>query len=198
MGYPILFENITKKYKKGKEKIVALDNLNLKLQSGIFGFLGRNGAGKTTAIKLLLGLIKPNSGNISIFGKPPDSVKVKKMIGYLPEVSYLDKEFTPYELLLFLGKFYNIEKKTLREKINTHLEKFDLYQYKNTKLKNFSKGMLQKVSIIQAVLPDPELLILDEPTSGLDPISQYEIREFIKGFAKNNKTVFLSSHFLDE
>ncbi len=198
MDYTISFENVTKKYKKNRDSILALNNLNLKIEPGIFGYLGRNGAGKTTSIKLLLGLIKPTSGKITVFGESPDSVSVKKRIGYLPEVSYLDKEFTPFELLYFLDGFFGINKNVLKKKIDMYLEKFDLMQYRNVKIKNFSKGMMQKISIIQAVLPDPDLLILDEPTSGLDPISQYEIRQFIKEFGRGNRTVFLSSHFLDE
>ncbi len=192
-------KNLTKIYKKGRKKIRALHNLNLSVDEGtIFGFLGRNGAGKTTAIKLFLGLLRPTSGNISILGKNPDNIDIKNQIGYLPEISYLDKDFTAWELLKFFGNFFKIERKVVEERIDDLLSQFGLLTFKDTKIGDFSKGMLQKIAIIQALLHQPKLLILDEPTEGLDPISQHEIREFVKNEKKKGNTIFLSSHYLDE
>ncbi len=191
--------SLVKTYKKNGQKITALKGLNLSVEEGnIVGFLGRNGAGKSTAIKLFLGLLKPDSGEIRIFDKNPDDASVRKYIGYLPEVSYLDADFSAFEILHFFGAFFTRDKKELKTRIDELLNDFGLYTFKDMKLSTFSKGMLQKVAIIQAVLHCPRLLILDEPTAGLDPISQDEIRRFVRKEKTKGNTIFLSSHYLDE
>ena len=192
-------KELTKVYKSRKRRVEALKNLNLKVKKGsVFGFLGRNGAGKTTAIKLLLGLLHPTSGSVEILGETPSCVKIKTKIGYLPEISYLEKDFSGYRLLKFLGSFYGLEKDELEERIENLLSKFGLLTYRDMDISEYSKGMMQKLSIIQAVIHRPELLILDEPTSGLDPISQKEIRDFVKEQKERGNTILISSHILDE
>ncbi|MCK5398645.1 ABC transporter ATP-binding protein [bacterium] len=195
----IELKNVTKIYKKNGKKITGLNNVTFSVKRGmVFGLLGRNGAGKTTAIKLLLGLLHPNKGELFVLGRPPSDVKAKQKVGYLPETSYLDREFTAKETLLFYGRFFKIDKAVLLKRIDELLSMFGILGYKDTPISAFSKGMAQKVAIIQALLHSPELLILDEPTSGLDPISQREIRDFVRNEKDKGKTILLSTHFLDE
>lgn len=190
---PIVINDLTKKYKN----ITALNGINLKINQGeIFGFLGPNGAGKTTTMKILLGLLKPTAGSTQIFGVDSTDLtnKIRKKIGVVFEENNLYKHLTGQENLEFFASLYNVP----AEKINQLLDFFELDQARDLQLKNYSKGMKQRLLIARAIIASPDLLILDEPTSGLDPASIEIIHQAIGQFKKENKTVFLSSHFMEE
>ncbi len=194
----IKLENLTRNFKVGfggLKKLRALDSLNLEIFSGeIFGLLGPNGSGKTTTIKLILGLLKPTAGKITVFGKSPTDTKIKKKIGYLPESPYFYDYLTAYEFLSFCAQILDAEEK----KIDELLSLVGMSEAKNTQLGKFSRGMLQRIGIAQALLGDPELVILDEPMGGLDPIGRKEMRDIIINLRHKGKTVFFSSHILSD
>ncbi len=195
--------DLTKIYKIRRflktEKVLALDRLNLEVKKGnIYGFLGPNGAGKTTTIKLILGLTPQTAGEVFVLGKDPRDVATKAKIGYLPEIAYYEKYLRIDEILSYYAGLYKMDSKYAKERIDYVLEIVGLSLFRKRFLHEYSKGMLQRVGLAQALLNDPDLLILDEPTSGLDPIAQIEIRDIIKDLAVEGKTIFLSSHFLSE
>ncbi len=192
-SHPIVIDNLKKEYKN----ITALNGINLKVKQGeIFGFLGPNGAGKTTTMKILLGLLKPSSGSTQVFKVNSTELtnNIRKKIGVVFEENNLYKHLTGQENLEFFSSLYN----TAPEKINQLLDFFDLNEARDLYVKNYSKGMKQRLLIARAIIADPDLLILDEPTSGLDPASIEIIHQAIEQFKKENKTVFLSSHFMEE
>ena len=177
----------------------AVNDLTLNVEKGeIYGFLGPNGAGKTTTILMLLGIMKPTKGEISLFGRPlyGDYFNIKKKIGVVSEKQYLYKEMTPFEYLDFFADFYRV--KNRKKRIKELLEWVDLSEVQDKKLKQFSRGMQQKVGIARAIIHNPEILILDEPISGLDPIGIKEVRDMIEEQKRLGKTVFISSHLLSE
>ncbi len=193
----IKISNLVKIYKGSKRK--AIDGLNLSIKKGeIFGFLGPNGAGKTTTIKLLLGFLNPTKGKISVLGYPPYTFEAREKIGYLPETADYYWFLTPRKILKFYGICSNLSGKKLEKRIDELLELVKLKEFENELIKNFSKGMKQRVGIAQSLINNPELLIFDEPASGLDPIGRREIRELIKTCASQGKTIFFSSHELGE
>ena len=192
-------KNLTVVYEKGRREKKALDSLDLAVKEGeIFGFLGPNGAGKTTAIKTLLGLLLPTKGNVTLFQKNPHSPTSRQLVGYMPETANYYWYLTPKELLSFYGQLFNIDRKTLSERMNTLLDLVGLAGRKNALMKTFSKGMLQKVSFAQSLINDPNLLILDEPTTGLDPIAKMNMRDTLLKLRDKGKTIFFSSHELSE
>jgi len=189
--------SITYKTKKYQKK--ALRQLSLKISPGeVFGFLGPNGAGKTTTIKAILGLIYPEEGQISIFSKPSHLPSIRKRLGYMPEIANYYWYLTPTELLLMYAGFFGISKATAVKKIDELFEIVDLKNERSILMKNFSKGMMQKVSLAQALINDPDLLILDEPTGGLDPVARIKVRRLIADLKSKGKTIFFSSHELSE
>ena len=195
----IEIKNLTVIYKDGRLLNRALDNLSLDVYKGeIFGFLGPNGAGKTTTIKALLGFIYPDSGQISLFKENHKSLLIRKKIGFMPEIANYYWYLTPVEMLKMYGELFYMDKRKVDERIEELLSLVELEQAKNILMKNFSKGMMQKVSFAQALINDPELLILDEPTGGLDPISRMTMRDTIKRLRDKGKTIFFSSHELSE
>jgi len=201
MESAIKIEGLTKEYlnKTTGQKVRAVDDLHLEVYRGeIFGFLGPNGAGKTTTIKMLLGLIFPTKGDAWIFGKPIGDVSVKKVIAYLPESPYFYEYLTGRQVLDFYARLFGIPASERKKKVDTLLEVVGLSRDGDKTLRNYSKGMLQRIGIAQALLNDPELLFLDEPTSGLDPMARIEIRDLIIRLKQQGKTVFLSSHQLLE
>jgi ABC-2 type transport system ATP-binding protein len=199
----ILTKNLKKVYLPrsihGKKPILALDNLNLEVESGeIYGFIGPNGAGKTTAIKILIGLLPPNGGEAFIFGGKAGSLKARGQLGYLSEISYYYPFMEAGELLDYYGQLFGMEKKLRRRRIDEVISQVNLKAWKNQRISDFSKGMLQRFGIAQALISKPPLLILDEPTSGLDPIGQKEIKEIILNLKSEGLTIFFSSHKLTE
>ena len=195
-------ENLTKEFKGGlftRRTVKALDSLNLQVESGeIFGYLGPNGAGKTTTFKLLLGLIFPTSGTASIFGENIKEVGFKKRVGFLPEQPYFYDHLTGEEFLEFYAQLFRIDKKTRKQKVHSLLEAVGLKESASMQLRKFSRGMLQRIGIAQALVNDPELVILDEPLSGLDPFGRKEIRDIILHLKDEGRTVIFSSHVLSD
>ena len=192
---------LTKVYSSsfGKRKVQALTGLDLTVSAGtIFGFLGPNGAGKTTLIKLLLGITFPTSGSARILGEDISGYKIKSRIGYLPENHKYPPYLTGGEVLDFFGKLSGMEGDLLKKKTDELLELVNLSQWKKTKVKNYSKGMMQRLGLAQALLNDPELIFLDEPTDGVDPIGRKDIRDILTELKSRSKTIFLNSHLLSE
>ena len=199
MDVVIQTRNLTKTYRSflGRTEVKALEDLSLEIPRGeIFGILGPNGSGKTTTIKILLGLLFPTSGSAHILGKPATDVAVKAKIGFLPEESYLYKFLNADETLDFFGRLFHLDRKTRKKRADELIEQFGLEHARKRRLKEYSKGMIRRVSFAQALINDPELVILDEPTSGLDPISSRQMKDLILDLKRKGKTIFLSSHLL--
>ena len=199
----IEIKNLTKIYIKKRllknKKFLAVDNLSFNVAEGeIFGFLGPNGSGKTTTIKTLLGLLYPSAGECFIFGEKVPSLASLSKIGYLPEIPYLYKYLTAKEILSLYGSVSGVPETVLVKRINEVLETVKLKTEKDTRLGEFSKGMLQRVGVAQAIIHQPQLLILDEPFTGLDPIGLKDMRDVILKLKAEGKTVFFSSHIISE
>lgn len=193
--------NLTKVYRDfwGRRKKVALNALDLKIEKGeIFGLLGPNGSGKTTTIKLLLGLLFPTGGDAFVFGEPAAKVEKNERIGYLPEESYLYRFLNAEETLDFYGRLFDIPPETRRKRAAELIEMVGLGADKKRILKEYSKGMRQRIGLAQALINDPELVILDEPTSGLDPLGTRWMKDLILDLRKQGKTVLMCSHRLDD
>jgi ABC-2 type transport system ATP-binding protein len=177
----------------------SLDNLSLQVEDGeIFGFLGPNGAGKTTTLKLLTGLIFPTSGTARVRGRSIDDTAMHSEIGYLPEQPYFYDYLTARELLDYYARFSNFTATERRERVGRLLERVGLASTANFQLRKYSKGMLQRVGIAQAILHDPQVIFLDEPMSGLDPVGRHEVRDIILDLRKQGRTVFFSTHILSD
>lgn len=192
---------LTKDFKKffSFQKNRALDHLDLTVPSGcVFGFLGLNGAGKTTTIKLLLGLAYPTEGEGSVLGRPLGDIKAKEKIGFLPEEAYFQRHLTAVEFLNFCARTLHMDDKLRKSRVEEMLALVSMTEKANTKLMNFSKGMLQRVGVAQALLNDPDLIIFDEPLTGLDPMGRSELKDIMKGLKERGKTVFFSSHILSD
>ena len=200
MSAAIKIENLTKIYKLSKRREVAgLLNFNLLVEEGeIFGLLGPNGSGKTTVLKLILGLLFPTKGTVEIFGRRMGDVEVKRDIGFLPENPYYYEYLTGAELLDFYGDIFDLPGNVKRKRSQELLSMVGLAKVKDVALRNYSKGMLERIGLASALLNDPKLLILDEPTTGLDPIGGRETRDLLLRLKEEGKTIFLSSHFLSE
>jgi len=201
MALALVIEKLHKSFSIGfiPKKSKILKGISLKVESGeIFGYLGPNGAGKTTTLKCLLGIIFPEKGKMEIFGHPSLSVKAKEKIGYLPENPYFYDHLTASELLYFYSRFHPLSKLKIEEKIDALLGLVGLEKASHLRLRKFSRGMLQRIGIAQALLNDPSLVLLDEPLGGLDPLGRKEIRDIIMRLREEGKTVFLSSHILQD
>jgi len=197
----IKIENLSKSYSslKRKNNVLALDNVSLSVERGkIFGLLGQNGAGKTTLVKILLGLTHPTEGRFSLFGDSTNNYKNKKRIGYLPENHRFPNFLTAYQVLYYLGLLSELNYDGLKRKIYESLELVGLKGVEKKKVKTFSKGMMQRLGIAQAIIHNPDLIFLDEPTDGIDPIGRKEIRDILVRLKNENKTIFLNSHILSE
>jgi ABC-2 type transport system ATP-binding protein len=178
---------------------VAVRGLSLEVRRGeIFGFLGPNGAGKSTSIKMLLGLVKPSSGEARILGEPFSSVEVRRKVGFLPEGFRFYDWLTASELLALHGRLCELDPAQLRDRVPAYLELVGLTPHRDSRLRGFSKGMLQRIGLAQALIHEPELIFLDEPTSGLDPMGRLLVRDIIREQRKRGATVFLNSHLLSE
>jgi ABC-2 type transport system ATP-binding protein len=195
-------ENLTKDFLVGfwkKRPVRALDNLNLEVHEGeIFGFLGPNGAGKSTTLKILMNLLHSTSGEARILGRSVDSVSMHQKIGYLPENPYFYDYLTPEELLTYVGRLFGFRQPELSGKVDSLLENVGLAEARSVQLRKFSKGMVQRIGIAQAIINDPEVVFLDEPMSGLDPLGRMEVRRIITTLKAGGVTVFFSSHILPD
>jgi len=180
-----------------RPRVEAVKDLNLDIRPGeVFGLLGPNGSGKTTTIKMLLGLLYPTRGRISIFGRPPTEVSVKSRIGFLPEESYLYRFLVAHETLDFYGRLFRLPSRIRKDRSDRLLDMVGLSHEARRPIGEYSKGMARRIGLAQALINDPELLILDEPTSGLDPIGARQIKDVIRALGKKGKTILLSSHIL--
>lgn len=194
-------KNLSKSFKTDfwKKQVQALDNVSFDVVEGsIFGLIGHNGAGKTTLIKVLMGLIKPTSGQATIFGKDSTDSEARGNLGYLPESAYYYDYLRADEILRFYAGLFGLSRSVTDRRIDELLEMVGLSHRKDIRLRYFSKGMLQRIGIAQALINDPQLVVLDEPMSGLDPMGRKEVRDIILQLRKKGKTIIFSSHILSD
>jgi ABC-2 type transport system ATP-binding protein len=199
MSDAVHIEGLGKTYRLGlrMRKVVALENLDLKVAEGsIFGFVGPNGAGKSTTIKILVGLVTPTSGRAALFGQRVPDAESRRAVGYLPENPSFHEFLRPLEVLTLMGRLSGMSGPALRRRCEEVLALVGLDGAADLTIRKFSKGMVQRLGLAQAVLHDPPLLILDEPMSGLDPIGRAEVRDLIVGLGRRGKTIFFSTHIL--
>jgi ABC-2 type transport system ATP-binding protein len=200
--YAIEIQGLSKEYAVGfwkKQRRPALKPLTLNVEAGeTFGFLGPNGAGKTTTLKLLMGIIFPTAGSATILGKDLLDPEVKRKIGFLPEQPYFYDYLSAPELLDYYGQLSGVPVELRKQRIADLLGRVGLSDVGNKQLRKFSKGMLQRVGIAQAIIHDPEVVFLDEPMSGLDPVGRHEVRELIQSLKDQGKTIFFSTHILSD
>ncbi len=177
----------------------AVRGISLRIQQGeVFGFLGPNGAGKTTTIRMLMGLIKPDKGTVTILGNTVPSRMARSVVGFLPEAPYFYEYLSVTELLDLTGRIFGLSKKQRKKKNDELIELVGLGHARNTALRKYSKGMMQRAGIAQSLVNDPKLIVFDEPMSGLDPVGRREVREIIHRLRQENRTVFFSSHILND
>ena len=201
-GYAIRLQELTKDYAVGfwrPRPVRALEAVTLDVETGeVLGFLGPNGAGKTTTLKLLMQLISPTSGRAEILGRPAGDVEARRRLGYLPELPYFYDNLTADELLVYFGRLFGLSAPDARRRSGTLLDRVGLGAERRRQLRKYSKGMLQRVGIAQALVNDPEVVFLDEPMSGLDPVGRRDTRELIRELRNEGRTVFFSSHILSD
>jgi len=179
--------------------VVAVRDLNLRVEAGeVYGLLGPNGSGKSTTLKIILGLVSPTRGRSEIFGLASDRVASREAVGFLPESPYFPKYLTGAETLKFYGKLCGLRGSRLKHRVEELLALVGLTNARDRRLSGYSKGMLQRIGLAQALVHDPRLLILDEPTAGVDPAGAREIRDLILGLKQRGITVLLSSHLLEQ
>jgi len=195
-------ENLTKEYPFGflhLKKKTSLEGLNMRVEEGeVFGFIGPNGAGKSTTIKLLMGLIFPTAGSARILDRPIDDVGMHNDVGYLPEQPYFYDYLTAAELLDYFARIHDLPAADRNERVQKMLKRVGLETAGKIQLRKYSKGMLQRVGMAQAILHDPKVVILDEPMSGLDPVGRREVRDIILELKREGKTVMFSTHILSD
>ena len=195
MSSVITIDHVSKSYGECK----AVSDLTLSLNAGeILGFLGTNGAGKTTTIKMLLGFFPPDTGQISVFGQNPSDAHTRQRVGFMPETAYYYPYLNIYELLSFYGGLCGMPSALIRQRTEELIVATGLENAGTRLLKTYSKGMLQRAGIAQAILHDPDLLILDEPFTGLDPLARIQLRDLILDLKAKGKTILFSSHELSE
>jgi len=194
----IEFQHVSKSYNKGKVK--AVDDLKLTVVPGeIFGFLGPNGAGKTTTIKMVVGLLRPDSGSIKVNGLDVqiNGLRTKALTTYVPDYPAIYERLTGLEYLNFIGDVYGVRKSDRLERIEKWLEIFELGQAVGNPIQSYSHGMKQKIVLIAAILPAPEVMVLDEPMVGLDPRASHQLKEFMRQHCDAGKTLFFSTHIME-
>lgn len=195
-------KNLNKDYPSrnfAEKKITALSNFSFDVQdSEIFGLLGPNGAGKTTLIKIILGITFPTSGEVKVFDKDISDYTYKRKVGYLPENHKFPNYLTGEQTLHYFGKLSGLPANEVKKKTNEYLSLTGMEKWRKTKIKKYSKGMLQRLGLAQALLNNPEIIFLDEPTDGVDPIGRKEIRDLLKELKLRGRTIFLNSHLLSE
>ncbi len=198
----IVVENLTKTYRAnwpGRPPATVLSGLSFSVSRGeIYGFLGPNGAGKTTTLKILMGLTRPTSGKAEVLGRPAGDVEIRRHIGFLPESPYFYDYLTAEEFLRFYGHLAALSGAGLEKRVTGLLELVGLCEARTRQLRKFSKGMLQRIGLAQALIHDPEIVILDEPMSGLDPLGRKQVRDLILSLRDEGKTVFFSTHIIPD
>jgi ABC-2 type transport system ATP-binding protein len=199
MEYVLTTDSLTKRFGAAGGAIPALQGVSISVGAGeIYSLLGPNGAGKTTFIKCLLGIVFPTSGSGYILGQPLGSVTAKLKIGYLPENHRYPLHLTGEQVLRYFGKLSNVSGSILENRINETLGLVGMADWRGMKVRKYSKGMMQRLGLAQALINDPDLIILDEPTDGVDPVGRKEIRDVLSHLKANGKSVFLNSHLLSE
>jgi len=197
----ISIQNVTKVFPIPfrREKVVAVENLSLTVEPGqVYGLLGPNGSGKSTTMKIVLGLVSPSAGKTEIFGRESTRVESREQVGFLPENPYFYKFLTGFETLKFFGKLCGLKGKKLEDRSRELLALVRLEDAADRRIGGYSKGMLQRIGLAQALVQEPRLLVLDEPTAGVDPAGSREIRDLILGFKERGITVLLCSHLLEQ
>ena len=197
----VTVENLTKVFKSGlgKQAFVAVRDLSLTVQPGeVYGLIGPNGSGKSTTMKAILGLLSPTQGRTSIFGKPSTQVESRRDVGFLPENPYFYKHLNGMETLLFYGRLCSMSGRDLKDKAREMLVLTGLEDAADRRVSGYSKGMLQRLGLAQALLHQPRLIVLDEPTAGVDPAGSRKIRDLIMGFKERGITVLVTSHLLEQ
>jgi ABC-2 type transport system ATP-binding protein len=197
----VQIEGITKTFPVPlrRQRVMAVKNLSFSVQPGeVYGLLGPNGCGKSTTLKILLGLVTPNSGRALIFGQDSREYRSRRDVGFLPENPYFYKFLTAAETLAFYGKICGLSGKILATRIDELIELVGLRDARDRRVGGFSKGMLQRIGLAQALIQDPGLVVLDEPTAGVDPAGSHQIRDLILDLKKRGKTVLLTSHLLEQ
>ncbi|REJ90732.1 MAG: ABC transporter ATP-binding protein [Planctomycetota bacterium] len=195
----IQVRNLSKVYRDfwGRKKVQALNSLSLDVRKGeVFGLLGPNGSGKTTTLKLLLGLLFPTEGEVTVLGEPAHDVGKNERIGYLPEESYLYRFLNADETLDFYGKLFDMPAAQRKERRDALIKQVGLENARRRQLKEYSKGMTRRIGLAQALINNPELVLLDEPTSGLDPLGTRDMKDMILKLREEGKTVVMCSHLL--
>jgi ABC-2 type transport system ATP-binding protein len=202
LGEPLIrVQDLRKEFRLGlmMRRVLAVKGISFEVeQKSIFGFLGPNGAGKTTTIKMLTGLITPTGGRATIFGEPVPSPKAMKRVGFLPENPYVYPYLTPSEFVELCGRLSGLSGRALRDRTRTVLGQVGMLYAADRPVRRLSKGMLQRTGLAAALVADPELLILDEPMSGLDPVGRKEVRDVIVDERRNGRTIFFSTHILND
>jgi len=197
----VQIENISKTFPVPlrRQRVQAVKNLSLIVEPGqVYGLLGPNGCGKSTTLKILLGLVTPNSGRALVFGKDSREYRSRRDVGFLPENPYFHKFLTAAELLSFHGKICGLSGKKLTARIDELIDLVGLRDARDRRVGGFSKGMLQRIGLAQALVHDPGLVVLDEPTAGVDPAGSHQIRDLILDLKKRGKTILLTSHLLEQ
>ena len=199
--FAITIKDLCKEYQVGflRKRVRVLSDLSLNVGEGeVFGYLGPNGAGKTTTLKLLMDLLRPTSGEVRILGQPAGDVRTKQQVGFLPEQPNFYEYLTGRELLSFYGQLLGLRRSDRRERIATLARELRIDAALDLPLRKYSKGMLQRIGLAQALLNDPKLILLDEPMSGLDPIGRREVRDLLLRLKSEGRTVFFSSHIIPD
>ena len=197
------FNNVSKRYQSGDFwrpiKAQALQSVSFEVEAGeVFGLIGLNGAGKTTLMKAAVGLLRPDGGEVSLFGGSPHEVATKRRFGYMPELPYFPKYLSAWEVLLFYGRLHGLKGAGLKSRCEETLRLVGIWYAAKDPISRYSKGMQQRVGLAQTLIHRPELVFLDEPMSGLDPLGMKEMRDVIMGLRAEGKTVFFNSHVLLE
>lgn len=199
MEFALTTDSVTKRFGSGATAVHALQGVSISVNRGeIYSLLGPNGAGKTTFIKCLLGIVFPTSGSGYLLGHPLGATKAKERIGYLPESHRYPLHLTGEQALSYFGKLSGIDNPALANRIEESLRMVGMNDWRATKVRKYSKGMMQRIGLAQSLINDPDLIILDEPTDGVDPVGRKEIREVLVRLRNTGKTVFLNSHLLSE
>lgn len=201
MSTAVSIKNLTKVFPVPwkRERLVAVKDLSLDVQEGeVFGLLGPNGSGKSTTLKVLLGLVTPTSGSAQVFGYDSRDFPARREVGFLPENPYFYKFLTAAETVRFYGKLCGLSGRVLTDRVNELLALVGLEEARDRRVGTFSKGMLQRIGLAQAIVQDPRLVVLDEPTAGVDPAGSRQIRDLILGLKSRGMTVLLTSHLLEQ
>jgi ABC-2 type transport system ATP-binding protein len=189
------FSRVTKIYGKHKKRRTAVDDFSLDVTAPIFGFLGQNGAGKTTIVKMVTGLLAPTTGTITIDGMPSSSEASKQKMGFMPETPYFYEHMTGIEFMRFCAKLFKVEAGG-DDFLGELLKKAGIYEARNYQISTYSKGMRQRLGFAQALVNDPQYLFLDEPLDGLDPIGRHDFKEFMLMLKREGRKIFLNTHIL--